>query len=348
MGCLLTLVWASLRWSDALWIAPSALHEDGDTIRGVASKTKTTTRGMPFAFIMAGFMSGPSSCNWATKWLNLVRAALQRTAEMYPHFDPDFLIPQCGPNLDHPMFVAPMPRAQGILLLRCFMLMSSKDAPTLSIGVHSAKVTFLSWARQLGISEEARMSQGHHRLAGAHQNVALYGRDDVHAALDLQRQVRLRIAAGFRPVIPMLRGGTKPVHDVPVDIPAVSAPDEPAAVLNLCLPDLDDLVDTDSGASEPEVPDAPQGGLEPAIIASSHTDFLFLLNEASGVAHVAAVCPDDDPCCVVTVRNPDVARSFKFACNVRRSANDKVIRPVETFPSQYRLCMRPACAHVFD
>lgn len=25
MGCLLTLVWASLRWSDALWIAPSAL-----------------------------------------------------------------------------------------------------------------------------------------------------------------------------------------------------------------------------------------------------------------------------------------------------------------------------------
>ena len=101
---------------------PSDLHA---TIRGIASKTKTTSRGMPFGFITSGFMSGPSSCTWATKWLNLVRAALQRTAEMYPHFTPDFLIPQSGPNLDHPMFVAPMPRAQGILLLRRFMLMSS-------------------------------------------------------------------------------------------------------------------------------------------------------------------------------------------------------------------------------
>ena len=124
MGCVLTLVWASLRWSDALWVTPSSLHADRDTIRGVAARTKTTSRGMPFGFITAGFMSGSSSCNWATKWLNLVRAALQRTAEMYPHFEPDFLIPQCGPNLDHPMFVAPMPRAQGILLLRKFLLMS--------------------------------------------------------------------------------------------------------------------------------------------------------------------------------------------------------------------------------
>ena len=193
------------------------------------------------------------------------------------------------------------------------------------------------------------MAQGHHRLAGAHQNVALYGRDDVHAALELQQQVRLRIAAGFRPVIPMLRGGTKPVHDVPVDILAGPPQDEPTTALNLCLPDLDDLVDTDSDASEPDNSDGlPETTAAPAVVDASHTDFLFLLNEASGVAHVAAVCNDDDPCCVVTVRNPEVSQSFKFACNVRRSANDKVIRPVETFPSQYRLCMRPACAHVFD
>ena len=84
------------------------------------------------------------------------------------------------------------------------------------------------------------------------------------------------------------------------------------AVLNLCLPDLEDLVDTDSDASEPDIQDPPQDGPPPAVIASSHTDFLFLLNEASGVAHVAAVCQDDDPCCVVTVRNLDVSQSFKI------------------------------------
>jgi hypothetical protein len=58
MGCLLVLVWSSLRWSDATWVSPSSLSIEADTIRGVASKTKTTTRGMPFAFLTCGFLSG--------------------------------------------------------------------------------------------------------------------------------------------------------------------------------------------------------------------------------------------------------------------------------------------------
>jgi len=45
MGCLLVLVWSSLRWSDATWVSPSSLTIDVDAIRGVANKTKTTTRG---------------------------------------------------------------------------------------------------------------------------------------------------------------------------------------------------------------------------------------------------------------------------------------------------------------
>ena len=120
MGCVLVLIWSSLRWSDALWISPMQLTEDDDLVRGVAARTKTTTRGMPFAFIKCGLLSGATSSNWATKWLNLVRAALQRTTERFPTFQPDFLIPQCGPSVEHPMFVAPLQRAQGVLILRRF------------------------------------------------------------------------------------------------------------------------------------------------------------------------------------------------------------------------------------
>ena len=82
---------------------------EDDTIRGVANKTKTTMRGMPFVFLTCGFLSGTTSVSWTKKWLNLVRAALQRTSEAFPGFVPDFLLPMCGPNPDHPMLVAPMP-----------------------------------------------------------------------------------------------------------------------------------------------------------------------------------------------------------------------------------------------
>ena len=57
MGCLLVLIWSSLRWSDALWISPIQLTEDDDLVRGVATRTKTTNRGMPFAFIKCGLVT---------------------------------------------------------------------------------------------------------------------------------------------------------------------------------------------------------------------------------------------------------------------------------------------------
>lgn len=115
----------------------------------------------------------------------------------------------------------------------------------ISIGVHSPKVTF-SWARQIGVSEEARMSQGHHRASEARQNVALCGRDDVHAALDLQRQLVHRITSGFRSVIPLLRGGAKLLVDKPVNIRHTAL--DPCH-MDTCLPDVADLADTDSDIS---------------------------------------------------------------------------------------------------
>ena len=349
MGCLLVLVWSSLRWSDATWVSPSSLTIDDDAIRGVANKTKTTTRGMPFAFLTCGFLSGMTSISWTTKWLNLVQAALQRTAEAFPGFVPDFLLPMCGPNPDHPMFVAPMPRSQGILILRRLLKTASPDTSLVSIGAHSPKVTFLSWARQVGASEEARMAQGHHRAAGARLNVSLYGRDDVHEAINLQKLIVHRISKGFRPVIPMLRGGAKPVSDAPVTLPSTTVQIDGEAPSMNCLPALDDLADTDSGSSsEEEIRQDGSPELTMTVVQAKSTDCIFLLNTSSLVAHVAACCEPDDPACVVQAQDGDQIRAFRFACNVRRSAFDGQIVPAEVFPSDYKLCMRPPCSKIFD
>ena len=309
MGCMLVLIWSSLRWSDALWISPITLAEDDELVRGIATRTKTTKSWHALCIHQMRLAFRKYNIQLATKWLNLVRAALQRTSERFPNFQPDFLIPHCGPSTDHPMFVAPLQRAQGVLVLRRFLLQSSSDASTTSVGVHSPKVTLLSWARQIGVSEEARMAQGHHRLSGARQTAALYGRDDVHPAIFLQRQVVHRISLGFRPVIPMMRGGGKPVLDKPVSLPLSSVATTESDEVQVCLPDVNDLVDTDSDfSSADELEDAP-AALPVPILQAPMDDCIFLLNETSNVAHVAACCLPDDPACVVTVQSSSVSRS---------------------------------------
>ena len=247
------------------------------------------------------------------------------------------------------MFVAPMPRSQGILILRRLLKTASPDTSLVSIGAHSPKVTFLSWARQVGASEEARMAQGHHRAAGARLNVSLYGRDDVHEALNLQKLIVHRISKGFRPVIPMLRGGAKPVSDAPVTLPTTTVEIDVESPSVNCLPALDDLEDTDSGSSsDEEVRHDGTPELTMTVVQAKATDCIFLLNTSSLVAHVAACCEPDDSACVVHVQDGDLMKVFRFACNVRRSALDGQIVPAEVFPSDYKLCMRPPCSKIFD
>ena len=208
------------------------------------------------------------------KWLNLVRQALQRTSEVFPDFTPDFLLPMCGPNVDHPMFTAPMPRAtRGPVAEDDFFFRPTKMHLSLSIGVHSPKVTLLSWARQIGASEEARMAQGHHRQSGARSNVALYGRDDVHPAIQLQNQIIQRIASGFRPVIPLLRGGAKTCPgQTGFQWLHLQRKSTPQAQTQLCLPHSDDLADTDSGESDTGLAPDVQDDMEVPVIQAASAD----------------------------------------------------------------------------
>ena len=165
------MLWGSLRWSDVQWVSPCELIFDDECVRGCARRTKATKRGMPFGIIQSGFLGHTTSVSWTSRWMNILREAIHRTSLKYNGFVPDFIIPAVGGDPDQPVLLAPLTRAQGILLLRKFLLTSSPSMDVSHIGVHSCKVTFLSWSRQLGIDEELRRHQGHHRSNGGNQCV---------------------------------------------------------------------------------------------------------------------------------------------------------------------------------
>ena len=82
--------------------------------------------------------------------------------------------------------------------------------------IHGLKCTLLSWACQLGLSEEDRRQHGKHRPA--QQSVALYSRDDVVGSLRLQCQLVKSIGDGWRPCTPLARGGQKPITEPPFQL----------------------------------------------------------------------------------------------------------------------------------
>ena len=114
------MIWSSLRWSDAQWVSPADLVEDTDCLRGLAVRTKSTKKGMPFGLLRSGFLGHTVSSSWVTVWMNLLRESLHRTSICHAGFVPDSIIPVIGGDQDRPHHMAPMTRAQGILMLRKF------------------------------------------------------------------------------------------------------------------------------------------------------------------------------------------------------------------------------------
>ena len=350
MGGVLVLVWSSLRWSDAQCIAPNDLVEDDDCIRGVATRTKSTKRGMPFGFLKAGLTGHSLSVTWSARWLNILRQALAATEGLHPGFRPDFLIPTCGGSRDCPIFTSPMPRSQGIITLRKLLLRWDGNADLTGVGVHSCKVTLLSWARQLNIDEELRMAQGHHRVSSSTTMAALYSRDDVHPALQAQRIILQKILQGFRPITPALRGGQVPLKEHPVTFPAGGhSQSKELAETGIALPSTDDLEDTDSDVSDPVFESDQLHPWSPGLPSFENMqDCIFLLNQATHIAHVAAKCDREDPavlCASASVTDPCF---YMFACGTRQAVGENQVIPSETIPADFRLCLRPACAKIFD
>ena len=206
-GALLVCIWASLRWADAQWVSPSCLQLHNKSLLGFSARTKTTRRSMPFGIFTDGFLGRDGVCSWVSLWYPILVQALVDTMHKFPNRQPDCLVTEVGQDADRPLFVAPTTRNRGVIWLRALVRSHLESAgrkvsfeDLTLVGVHSAKTTMLSWARQLGLSEESRRLQGHHCSSSAGQSVQLYAPDDVFPALELQRAVAKQFALGFRPI----------------------------------------------------------------------------------------------------------------------------------------------------
>ena len=89
LGAFLFQLWTGLRWSDMQRIAPQQLVFDYQDIRGIAWRTKTTTKGQAFGCLASGFMSLDSHT-----WLLLFFRALDTIFSKHGDSQLDFMIPR--------------------------------------------------------------------------------------------------------------------------------------------------------------------------------------------------------------------------------------------------------------
>ena len=214
-GAALLSVWASLRFGDASHVKWSSLLYDVSchVVRGVAYRTKTTRRGMPFACQGRGIYG-----YWAATWLRSLDRLWLYLEDSGLCIDPDSLFfvsdaPGYGAGgLD--LAFAPASYASALRSLRQALSLWGRLAPAAvaNYTLHSSKATALSWAAQLGLQELPRREQGHRRT----NSVSLSGRDETFSALALQASLLSRIGDGWRPALAQHRGGQVPVVEPPL------------------------------------------------------------------------------------------------------------------------------------
>ena len=358
LGALLFLIWSSLRWSDALWVDPNSLTIQQHAVFAMASHTKTTNRGMPIACYAFGLLGHHGTTCWAQLWTNVIQQAMHDTQQLYPSFAVDFLLTEVGPDMTKPMFLRPMPRDRGLQLLRywmckCHESYQVKAQPTdfHLLGTRSCKTTLLCWSQQLQLPLEQRQLQGHHRSA-VNGSVALYSRNDTLPALTLQCTVAQRIAEGFRPLRPMLRGGAPSLPDFNLQLPpwkplafqldskptapdtmqvqANEAPDQPAQ------PDSEESDASEESAIDDELPDK---------LAAAPEEMAFLVNPITKVAHLAIQCDRSDR---AVCYEDALLTPFRTGCGARPNAISGDLQFTHCLPEGARLCLRRACAKIMS
>ena len=211
LGAFLFQVWTGLRWSDMQRITPSQLVFDYKDIRGIAWRTKTTTKGQAFGCLASGFMSLSSHT-----WMLIFFRALDDVFATHVNSQLDFIIPRITMkgSLELVLPLEPMRYTDALYYLRPFIHIPWRAAGSSPFNpsnytIHGLKATFLSWSTQIpAISEEQRRQQGHHW--SINQSVRLYSRDDVYPQLQLQQTLIDSIVTDFRPKTPVHRGGQTP------------------------------------------------------------------------------------------------------------------------------------------
>ena len=358
LGSLLFIIWSSLRWSDALWIGPQTLTIQQHALFALSSHTKTTNRGMPIACFAFGLLGHHGQASWAQLWLNVVQQALHDTTQQFPQFTVDFLLTEVGPDAAKPVFLRPMPRDRGLQLLRYWLCrcheshqVTAQPSDFHLLGTHSCKTTLLCWAQQLQLPLEQRQLQGHHRSA-INGSVSLYSRNDTLPALMLQCTVAQRIAEGFRPLRPMLRGGSPSLPDFAIALPPwkplpfqgdvpPAVPDQPQEAAQVCDEPQDQSDSEDSEASEDS---AVEEDL-PSKLAEAPEEMVFLVNPVTKVAHLAITCTTTDR---ARCYEDATLQGYRTGCGARPNAISGDLHFTHCLPSGARLCLRRACAKIMS
>ena len=210
LGGLLCLLWSGLRFGDIQRSHLATWQLDGSALRGLTWRSKTSNSATPFGICVSGLLS-KGTLAWIHRYL-------QTLDELYSTLDisaVDFALPSFG-GKNVPIWPPQaMSYGEALFFLRFFMTLPWSAAVT-SQGlssdhytIHGLKCTLLSWACQLGLSEEDRRQHGKHKPA--QQSVSLYSRDDVMGSLRLQQQLVEQICRGWRPCTPLARGGQQPM-----------------------------------------------------------------------------------------------------------------------------------------
>lgn len=133
------------------------------------------------------------------------------------------------------------------LLIQRFLLSCSPGMSLISIGVHSLKVTF-SWARQIGVSEEARMSQ-------VSSVITVLRRPDKmrHSVDGMMFMQHWTCSDSWCIALAVASVPTFPCWEVVPNYWLTSLSTSDTALdpchMDTCLPDVADLADTDSDIS---------------------------------------------------------------------------------------------------
>ena len=216
-GSLLVCIWASLRFDDAQHVFWDKIILDDTSLRAACFQAKSSKSGYPFAVQVFGLIADAPQASWLLKWLEALNIVWDASILKYgPSFVPDHLFP----NLDSSgAIVEPMSYAQTIAFLRRYLsTIPSLRSCAPEYTLHSAKATILSWACQFNLDSESRALQGHHKPS-LQSSVNLYGRDSVHAPIQLQTQIRAQIVHfGFRPSTPLHRGAQSPAVEPAVTL----------------------------------------------------------------------------------------------------------------------------------
>ena len=198
-GSVLLCCNSSLRFGDSQHVDWSSLVVDDQVLRGVSWRTKTSRSGCPFGCLCAGFYGGRDlSRTWVGHYLTCLNSVWKRVRAFAPDSTPDCLFFSFSSNS-----FAPLSYAATLKSLRALLTTwgGCKDSSVYTL--RSMKSTFLSWMAQVGVPEDLRAKQGHHRQSSAQ----LYSRDDVFPQLRAQSLWWQAFSKGFRPLVPQHRGG---------------------------------------------------------------------------------------------------------------------------------------------